>query len=223
MTYPTYLKEKARSLRRDPGMTIDELSERLSLSRTTIYYWVRDISIERSPATTWSEKARRKGNRAMQEKYLRIREIAYNNARISFHGWSALDPTFRDFICMYLGEGYKRNRNKVSICNSDPVVVELAHRWLHRLSDNRISCSLQHHADQDVEVLKGFWGNRLGVKPDSIRVQRKSNSGSLASRTWRSRFGVLTVAVGDTALRARIDGWMHELQRAWLDSERSGV
>ena len=22
-------------------------------------------------------------------------------------------PAFRDFVCMYIGEGYKRNRNKV--------------------------------------------------------------------------------------------------------------
>ena len=38
MAYPSYLKEKARTLRRERDMTIDDLAERLALSRSTIYY-----------------------------------------------------------------------------------------------------------------------------------------------------------------------------------------
>jgi len=35
MTYPPYLREKARTLRRERNMTIDDLAERLALSRST--------------------------------------------------------------------------------------------------------------------------------------------------------------------------------------------
>jgi transposase-like protein len=45
MTYPVYVKEKARQLRVDKRLTIDELAERLAIPRTTLYYWVRDLSI----------------------------------------------------------------------------------------------------------------------------------------------------------------------------------
>jgi len=44
-TYPPYLREKARQLRRDRKLTIDQLAECLALPRTTIYYWVRDLRI----------------------------------------------------------------------------------------------------------------------------------------------------------------------------------
>lgn len=47
MAYPAYVREKARELRITKKLTIDELAERLSLSRTSIYYWVRDIPIPR--------------------------------------------------------------------------------------------------------------------------------------------------------------------------------
>jgi hypothetical protein len=47
MAYPAYIRDKARELRRGKQLTIDELAERLSISRTTIYYWVCDIPIER--------------------------------------------------------------------------------------------------------------------------------------------------------------------------------
>jgi hypothetical protein len=44
-TYPPYLREKARTLRRERKLTLDELAECLALPRTTIYYWVRDLPI----------------------------------------------------------------------------------------------------------------------------------------------------------------------------------
>lgn len=218
VTYPPHIREKAITLRHD-GMTIDEIAERLApISRTTIFYWVGQIEIERKPATGWPDSARRRGNAAMREKYMRIRELAYNAGRHGFHCMATHDPSFRDFVSLYIGEGYKRDRNTVALGNSDPCVVELAHRWISRLTKNKIDCAVQHHADQDVPMLREFWGDRLGVRPDSIRAQRKSNSSQLSGRKWRSKFGVLSVRVGDTRLRALLEGWMDEMKDSWLDS-----
>jgi transcriptional regulator with XRE-family HTH domain len=44
MTYPPYLREKARELRRERNCTIDEIAERLAIGRTTVFYWVGDMS-----------------------------------------------------------------------------------------------------------------------------------------------------------------------------------
>ena len=38
--HPPYLREKAREMRVEKKLTIDQIAERLALSRTTIYYWV---------------------------------------------------------------------------------------------------------------------------------------------------------------------------------------
>jgi hypothetical protein len=102
-------------------------------------------------------------------------------------------------------------------------MVELAARWIRLLSERKVTYSIQYHADQSLEMLRGFWGNRLGINPDSIVLQRKSNSNGLSSRTWRSQFGVMTVGVNDTYLRARLEAWMDRLKREWLDSPRLGV
>ncbi len=222
MAHPDYIREKAIELRRERGMTMDEIAERLALSRSTIYYWVKDIEIPRRTGWKDQSKAQKLGTKAMQEKLVRKRESAYNSARHSFHAL-AEDPSFRDFVSVYLCEGYKRSRNTVSVANSDPLVVELAHRWITKLTTNKVSWSIQYHADQNLEMLRDFWSNRLGIQPDEIRLQRKSNSNGLKARTWRSQFGVMTVAVGDTQLRARLDGWMHELKKSWLDSPAAGV
>jgi excisionase family DNA binding protein len=122
MAHAAYIREKARSLRRERRLTIDELAERLALSRSTIYYWVRDLPIPGSgpggefPASARRKaaSARRKGNRAMQRKYRRLREQAYREGWESFDEL-ALDPSFRDFVCMYMGEGSKRCPNRVAL------------------------------------------------------------------------------------------------------------
>jgi hypothetical protein len=194
-------------------MTIDEIAERLALPRTTIFYWVRDLPIERKgrPQTA----GQLKGSLAMQAKYRRLREAAYAKGRASFDAL-ALDPTFRDFVNLYIAEGYKRHRNIVSVCNSDPAVVAICDRWLRQLSSKSPEYWVQYHADQDLEELCRFWSDELGIRPDQIRLQRKSNSNQLAGRTWRSVHGVLTVRVCDTPLRAKLNGWMDRLRESWL-------
>ena len=81
MAYPPYLREKARRLRVEKRLTIDELAECLALSRTTIYYWVRDLPIERSGR---QNRGQRLGNAAMQAKYRALREGAYQEGRRTF-------------------------------------------------------------------------------------------------------------------------------------------
>jgi hypothetical protein len=218
MAYPAYVREKARQLRADRRLSVVEIAERLALPKSTIYYWVRDVPLDRPrrenphPAT-----------RAMQAKFRRLRQQAYDEGRAGFAALAASDSTFRDFVCMYVGEGSKRDRNTVAIGNSDPRVVLLGARWIRRLSRNRVRFELQYHADQDLVELRAFWGELLGVAPDGIAVQRKSNSGRLRGRSWRSRFGVLTVRSRDTLLRARLQAWMDEVQAEWLDSPASGA
>jgi hypothetical protein len=153
----------------------------------------------------------------MQRKYQALRDAAYEQGRREFSEF-ALDPAFRDFVCMYIGEGYKRNRNAVQICNSDPHVVLLGDRWIKRFAANAVTYSVQYHADQDLDELRRFWGGFLGIDPASIRLQRKSNSSQLNGRSWRCEHGVLTVLTNDTLFRARLQAWMDCIREEWLDS-----
>jgi excisionase family DNA binding protein len=215
MAHPVYLREKARELRAAKRLTIDELADRLALSRSTIYYWVRDMPIPGSGSGGgWPASAHRAAAQSNRHRARSRREAAYRQGIETFEQM-AHDPTFRDFVALYLAEGTKRNRNRVAICNSDDAVVAMSARWLRRLSRKPLIYRIQYHADQKLAELCAFWGARLSVEPDAIVLQRKSNSRQLKGRMWRSRHGVLTVAVNDTLLRARLQGWMHELRQSW--------
>lgn len=97
MAYPQYLRLKARELRIEKQLTLDELVERLALPKSTVYYWIKDLPLGRP--RRWSA-GQRKGTRAMQAKYRRLREEAYTR------GWAEYDelvrlPTFRDFVALH--------------------------------------------------------------------------------------------------------------------------
>jgi len=212
MTHPDYIREKARQMRVERSFTIDQIAERLALSRTTIYHWVKDLPIERSADR--QSAGQRKRSALNVERCRLKRQEAYAQGAAEFDAL-AVDPTFRDFVCMYIGEGYKRNRNTVAVSNSDPVVISLCTRWIRALSTNRVTLSVQHYEDQDPERLRAFWAFRLGIEPAAISFVRKTNSGQLRRRQWRCRYGVAQVRAHDTQLRARLQGWIDATRRDW--------
>jgi hypothetical protein len=210
MTHPPYLRAKARRLRVEKRLTLDEIAERLALPKTTVWYWISDLPTPPRRATPGQAL----GNVAMQNKYRLLREQAYVAGHAMFPVLMA-EPTFRDFVCMYIGEGFKRSRNHVALGNSDPAVIRLANKWIRRFARNPVNYRFQHHADQDPDQLRCFWAHVVGVEPDIVRVQRKSNSGQLGGRSWRSEHGVLTVRVGDTYFRAQLQAWMDRVRGEW--------
>jgi transcriptional regulator with XRE-family HTH domain len=214
VAHPAYIREKARELRRKKHLSIDEIAERLAIPRITIFGWVRDIPLGRRRRTNPHPGARR-----MVAGFRRLREESYELGHWEFPRLARV-PTFRDFVALYIAEGYKRDRNRVSICNSDPSVMQLGTLWLRSFSRRKLTFSVQFHADQDLEELTRFWGDRLGVTPGEISLQRKTNSGRLATRVWRSRYGVITARTSDTLFRARLQGWMDRLRDEWVVEAR---
>jgi hypothetical protein len=206
-----HLREKAISLRTKHNLTLDEIVERLALPKTTIYYWIKDIPI---PRTEKQSEAQRLKAEKVRIKYANLRDQAYQQG-VELAAELLQRPTFRDFVVLYMAEGYKRNRNVVSFVNSDPRMVKLAYRWMTQLTIKKPTFSLQYHADHDVDELKQFWGDLLHIEAEQIKVIRKSNSNQLSARQFRSVHGLLTVRISDTYFRSRLEAWMDIIKSQW--------
>jgi hypothetical protein len=194
-------------------LSLDEIAERLALPKTTVYYWIADLPLGRERRENGHP-----GNVAMQAKYRRLREEAYAKGQREYDELSQL-PTFRDFVALYIAEGYKRSRNTASVSNSDRAIVSLTASWFRRLSGKTPRVSVQYHADKDPAALAIFWGKTLAIDPSAVRLHPKTNSARLRTRVWRCRYGVAAIALHDTALRARIDAWIDRIRQDWrLDS-----
>jgi hypothetical protein len=62
LTHPAYIRDKARQLRIERDLTIDEIAQRLAVSRQTVFYCVRDLPMQRPRRSTAGERMRNKGN-----------------------------------------------------------------------------------------------------------------------------------------------------------------
>jgi hypothetical protein len=215
MAHARYVREKAREMRIERRLTIDQIAERLALPRSTIYYWVRDLPITDAVRHSGPRQAaRRRGNRAMQRKYRLLREDAYREGLESFASLAA-DPTFRDFVCLYIAEGYKRSRNAVSIVNSDPAVVRVAAEWIRRLAKrvHRLPNQLPRRPELGgAALVLGFraW-HRPALHSLPAEDQQRPVVGSCLALRARSAHDQNQ----RHAFRARLDAWIVCLKREW--------
>ncbi len=147
-----HLRAKAQQLRQK-GATLTEICEQLSLGKSTVYGWVKGIPI---PRTARQSEQRRKAAQAIRQKHEAQRQKWYNEGQAE--AVEVLkNSQMRDFVVLYAAEGYKRNRNHVSICNSNPGIVQIAHTCIRQLTHNiHIRYQLQCHVDNDVAELKRY-------------------------------------------------------------------
>jgi hypothetical protein len=213
---PQYIIDKAIELRVEKKMTVPEIAKCLSLSKSTVNGWMEEYPLEeRTEKQGNAQKAAAIANR---ENAAKKRNEAYDEA------WEQApklfeDPEFRDFICMYVGEGTKKNRNGVAIANSLPSVMLLSHYWIQRLRNHerKIDYHVQIHVDHDEQEIKEYWANLLGIQAEDVKIIRKSNSGQLSGRNFRSPHGVFTIRANDTYFMSKMEAWMDYLYEKWLD------
>jgi AcrR family transcriptional regulator len=207
----------ARSLRVEQQLTVDQLAARLSLPRSTIYYWVRDLPLrdgarDRAGGPSFhtcgaAGQAPRKVTRALSD-------AAYEEGLATFAELS-VQPTFRDFVCIYLVQGEQRDRTRVALSNSDPAVMRLVSRWLPRLTDRAPFLLLRYDPDQSLNELRRFWSEATGTAPRAIRVHGSAGPLPDDQLVPRPSHGLLTIGVEDMLLRARLQGWMHRARESW--------
>jgi len=190
------------------GLALQEICKRLSLSKGTVYHWIKDIPLQRRHRG--SSGHRIKISHAFADK----RKKAYVSGMEMFSSLS-LEASFRDFILLYMTEGYRKGINSVAVGNSNSSLVALAAYWLRKLSLHKMEARVQVYEDQDLNAVRRHWGRALGIAPSAIKLQPKSNAGGLHGRKTRSIYGVCTVRVADTYLRQRIQAWMDLVEKDW--------
>lgn len=112
-------------------------------------------------------------------------------------------------------EGYRKTQNQISICNSNSNIMVLSQLIFRKLSEKNIEYQLQIHKDNDEGEEKSYWATVMGINPDFIRIIRKSNSGELGRRQWRSVHGVLSIRIHDTYARCRVQALMDAVEKDW--------
>ncbi len=207
----------ARLLRVEQQLTVDQLAARLALSRSTIYYWVRDLPLRaaREPARAGDDElGAGRGGPGETEDLRPGQASAYEQGLRSFDELAA-EPTFRDFLCIYALAGHKRDRMLVSLTDGDPAVMRLVNRWLWRLTDRSPALSVRCAPNQSVGESRSFWAEVIGAQPEVIDVRRARGGGAARGPSAAALHGMLTISVEDRLLRARLQAWMCRMRESW--------
>lgn len=164
-------REEARRLRGEKGLSLKEISEVLSVSKSSVSLWVRDIKLTDEQISKLSEKCLSyKGDHS---KFAND----HRNKRIKYREEGAKKIENIDlFLCgclLYWAEGSKK-RNMVAFSNTDVNMLKLFVRFLLECFDGisandikvGISCYLSNNIKQ--EEIEKYWLSELGLPKESL-------------------------------------------------------
>ena len=172
------LKEKSRNLRMK-GFSLNEIIEKIGVSKSTLSLWCRDIKLNKSQIVLLEKRAQiknyagaLKGARANHLKSQLVIKIENENAKRIIGEISSRE------ICLigtalYWAEGNKTGKT-FGIVNSDPFVILICMKWLSIEFDMGIDNYLprlfinEDHSYRELEIKK-YWSDITKIPISQFR------------------------------------------------------
>ena len=219
-------REEARRLRREEGLSIRDITERLGVSKSSVSLWVRDIALTAEQQATLRDRNplynRQRSGVAEQVRRRRCQRLSYQD-----HGrqLALIADDFHAAGCMLFWAEGSRRRNTVHFTNSDPQMVSFFVEFLRLyfgLSNDEfvVTCNLFVERQREIE---DFWLSQLGLPRTSLR---KTTVNRYSKYTQRKRtnmlpHGTCRVGVHRTRVVQSLYGSIQEYGRferpEWLD------
>jgi len=185
------LREQAIKLRTEKNLSYGEIRKRLDIPKSTLSYWLREFPISeerilelRRQGWKKSEAGRERFRNTMREKKkLKDREV-YNKYKKRFAEFSK-DVFLAAGLMLYLGEGGKKNNARISLANTDPMIIKFFIKWMIDflgIAEENIKAQLHLYENMDIDKEEKFWENELGLPKTQFyksairKLQKKSFS-----------------------------------------------
>jgi hypothetical protein len=207
------LRDQARELRTQ-GLSYNEITAQLGVSKSSVSLWVRDIPCPERFAYVHSER-RRAGLRSFNEARS-ARHVAETETAAAEVG----ELTDREVLIAgaiaYWCEGTKskpnRKVNRVIFINSDPELITFFLRFLDVAGVNRddLVFRVYIHENADVDAAQQFWLKITGTQSSQFRSPTLKHHNPKTRRTnvGENYRGCLRIDVRRSAvLYRKIEGW----------------
>lgn len=210
-------KEKAILLRKN-GFSYNEILKEISVSKSTLSLWLRNIGIAKKQQQKLTEKrklAQIKAQQSCKEKRIFKEQKIISEAKLEIKKIN-LRELFLIGVTLYWAEGAKQKDHNVSqgvsFGNSDPKMILLFKRWLNeccKIEDNRICYRIYIHEKADILRAKEFWSNLLDSNISKFHL-KKHNPKTVRKNTLNEYYGLLRMDISrSTDLNRKIKGWIH--------------
>jgi hypothetical protein len=182
------IKNKVQALRAR-GLTYNgiKLSLGISIPKSTISYWCRDIATPKNYTRNIQSfiQSNLRNSRILA---IKSKKKKYQQYISSLHDKNySLGRLLEDsnvsklvLAILYLAEGTKKQRSSLTFGNSDPMIIRLFLNLLRKsypLDESKFRCTLQCRADQNVSKLEKFWSTQTKIPLSRFykaRIDRRS-------------------------------------------------
>ncbi len=216
MTNNSNLKHKAETMRRS-GTSLNEITKRLKVPKSTIQYWCRDIILSAAQRKHLIAKQKMGGMMAAESLRKKRLEITKQLFSEGMRDIGKLSPreVFLIGIALYWAEGYRKGNDEFGFTNSDPKMIKFMLIWL------RIACGVPSEHIHPRVCINSIYKNRISsiekfwtgitrlpskqfAKPTFIKIKNK--------KTYHNRakyFGTLRIKLSKgTNFRRKLLGWI---------------
>ncbi len=214
-------KQAAIKLRKQ-GLSYTEILRKVSVSKSTLSVWLKDIGLAQEQKQRFTER-RRLAQIKAQETWKKIRitkEIRLISAACKEIKRISQRELWLIGTVLYWAEGTKQKQHnvsqKVSFNNSDPAMIALFNRWIQEIclrKKSDLTYSIYIHQTADQTKAQQFWENLLQTKIDKIYL--KSHTPKTNRKNTRAEyFGLLRIDVKkSTDLNRQIKGWVEGINK----------
>ena len=211
MQMKTLEKIEARRLRRERQLTVDEIAQKLQISKSSVSRWIQDISLPSKIVHRRKMAGGIASGKIRGEKSRKIRQ-SYQQQGSRIAEQYGQDPLFVAGCMMHWSEGTK-NRNSVQICNTDPYFLRLWLKFIQTFFDVptdsiriKVSCYLNNGKTQ--RQIEDHWLAELNLPRSCLTKTTLINKHPMSSgiKTNRHPCGIARIYIGSTKIVQQIWG-----------------
>jgi hypothetical protein len=159
-------QDQARELRAQ-NMTLQEIADRLGVSKSSVSLWVRNVPFTPSKRRYGPQQ---RSNRLRDRRLAEIAEL--NEAGIARVGTLSDDGFFAAGVALYAGEGSKTG-HAIRFANTDAGMMRFFCAWLRKyfeIDEDRLRVRVYLHQGLDLDAAEEFWSNVTGVPRHQFRA-----------------------------------------------------
>jgi transcriptional regulator with XRE-family HTH domain len=203
-------QEEARRLRAD-SWTLQEIADKLGVSKSSVSLWVRDVPFTPSPRRYG---AQRRPHPQHLARLAQIDELDREGRELV--GVLSEQAFLAAGIALYAGGGAKTDRN-VRFANTDATMVRFYLAWLRRFfapHEARLRVRVYLHEGLDIDATHAYWSEVTGIPLTQFGKPYRAKADPSIRRN-KHEHGCVYVNLACATTHRRIMG----LVRALLSSE----
>lgn len=208
------LKEEAIKLRKS-GLSYKEIRDKISVSKSTLSYWLKDIPLaKRHRDRLYTKKVHFLSLGSQSQKERRAREIdtIILDAKKEISVPITEDSYRLLGAALYWAEGTKGAC--LEFTNSDPHLILFMVKWFEKIFEIKpeiIGAHLNIHDNQDDQAMKKFWSDLCEIPLKNFgKTHIKPHNKNYKKNNLY--YGTIKIRVPkSTDLRIRINGWVQKM------------